>query len=320
MRSSFWAAVVLVPLFAANSRAEPPGYYKHVAIRNSTRLDWTVTVSPQSLESPLEEWKMDGYDSTKQSYDLLVPPGTRRQQASAAHSVHLAWRRTDRVHPIFGGVQQIPCAVRLPIGGGQQHPNAKADAHRSRHARRYTPQVQDRSGADLHRRPVRRRTCVLADCLQHARTLWRRLAGMCRWRTERGTMVAATGRRSFERGFSHRAKRIFNNAEINLYRGPLLRDVGVRTKIWVQPRMGHDIPPPLVVLEAFQWLEASLDARRALAKRYPASSCTDSPSREEASRALLAEGKSRLDDEKNALQWLDAIAWRDDTLQRAARR
>src|SRR5262249_54773391 len=50
----------------------------------------------------------------------------------------------------------------------------------------------------------------------------------------------------------------FNRGELERYRGPLLTDVGVRTKVWTVPKMSHAIPQAAVLTEALKWLEEGL--------------------------------------------------------------
>jgi predicted esterase len=92
----------------------------------------------------------------------------------------------------------------------------------------------------------------------------------------------------------------FNRGEVERFRGPLLRDVGVRTRWWVIPKLGHGVPSGDALVEVMNWLDEQADERRSLAKTYPAIriSGDEAPSREQYARQLFDEGKSRLVDRK----------------------
>ena len=57
------------------SAAEPvQGYQAKVSVSAPTRLDWTFALSNRSLEKVPDGWLPGDYDSTKQSYEIFVPP------------------------------------------------------------------------------------------------------------------------------------------------------------------------------------------------------------------------------------------------------
>lgn len=58
------------------------GYQKKVQVSAPTRLDWTFAVATQSVVMPPANWLPADYDSTKQHYDLFVPPNYNPKQAS----------------------------------------------------------------------------------------------------------------------------------------------------------------------------------------------------------------------------------------------
>jgi hypothetical protein len=65
----------------------------------------------------------------------------------------------------------------------------------------------------------------------------------------------------------------FNRAENEKYMFPLLRDLGVRARLWVVPGLGHGVPGPAVLAEALKWLEEDLPRRRKDVKERPALAC-----------------------------------------------
>jgi pimeloyl-ACP methyl ester carboxylesterase len=87
----------------------------------------------------------------------------------------------------------------------------------------------------------------------------------------------------------------FNRGEIERFRGPLLKEVGVRTRVWVEPKTGHAVPAGPVP-EVFAWLERDRPRRAELAAAWPASriAADTAPGRRETARALLAEANTRL--------------------------
>src|SRR5205807_1802312 len=57
----------------------------------------------------------------------------------------------------------------------------------------------------------------------------------------------------------------FNRGEVERLRGPYLSAVGVRTRVWTQPGLGHGVPNEKTVLEALTWLDEAAPQRKALA-------------------------------------------------------
>jgi pimeloyl-ACP methyl ester carboxylesterase len=57
--------------------------------------------------------------------------------------------------------------------------------------------------------------------------------------------------------------------EIELWRSPALQGHEVRQRVWTVPFLGPVMPPPVVLEEAFLWLEAAQANRRALGMRFP---------------------------------------------------
>jgi hypothetical protein len=84
----------------------------------------------------------------------------------------------------------------------------------------------------------------------------------------------------------------FNRGEVERFRGPMLSDVGVRTKVWVVPKLGHGVPDGRQLAEVVGWLEEGAAARKKLATKYPASRAA--ATREEWSQALLKEAQARI--------------------------
>jgi hypothetical protein len=86
----------------------------------------------------------------------------------------------------------------------------------------------------------------------------------------------------------------FNRGEVERFRGPLLSRVGVRSRIWVVPRVGHGLPDDATLRAVYDWLEENVAVRRQLASRWPATSAATVPGRKEQARFLMAEAKQRI--------------------------
>jgi hypothetical protein len=61
----------------------------------------------------------------------------------------------------------------------------------------------------------------------------------------------------------------FNRRENEEFMFPLFTDLGIRSKLWVVPKLDHAVPGPTVLNDVFSWLEDDLDRRRADARKYP---------------------------------------------------
>jgi predicted esterase len=79
-----------------------------------------------------------------------------------------------------------------------------------------------------------------------------------------------------------------------------LRDAGMRTRLWTVPRMGHGMPPTVLLEQAYLWLESGVPERQFLAIKYPTSKIVAGvvPSPEEWAAGLVEEAKIRMREEK----------------------
>jgi hypothetical protein len=87
--------------------------------------------------------------------------------------------------------------------------------------------------------------------------------------------------------------RDFNGPEIEREFYPVLEAHGARARLWVFA-MGHEIPGPTQLDEIFNWLEAGLPGRRALADALPSSRMAEALSPEQWATASLLEAIERL--------------------------
>ncbi len=292
-------AVAIVPLItglaAPGGPAEPrTGYHPKVAVGGPGRLDWTFVVSPRSFAEPPAGWTPD-YDATGQRYALFVPEDYD----------------ADKSYPLVLFIS----AGDAPAGWSQWEPVCRKEGalFASPHA----------AG---NRCPYKRRVRIVLDVLDDLRRTYRldpdrvylggisgggRVASAIAFALPEcfGGVVPACagGGLREERWLRHRVRERlsvalltgeedFNRGEVERWRGPLLKAVGVRTRVWVEESAGHAIPKGQTLAEAFAWLEEGLEARRRAAEqraamRYPADGPLDARSWSE---LLLAEAEARL--------------------------
>src|SRR4051794_10237968 len=82
MRHAKWVAAGLGLALLGPALAAPiSGHDARVAVGAPTRLDWTFAAATQSVVRPPAKWGMSDYDSTKQTYEVYVPPRKDRKKA-----------------------------------------------------------------------------------------------------------------------------------------------------------------------------------------------------------------------------------------------
>ncbi len=275
----------------------PPGTHDRVQVAAPTRLDWVFVLSNQSLAEPPAEWTR-GYTSTSQTYRLVVPAGIPAKPA-AGKLIPLVLFISPGDNP--GGFAAFSTTatghgvlVASPRGAGNRCPfprrvNIVLDVLDD--LRRRFPIDPDRtylagfSGGG-------RVACTIGFALPE---LFGGIISFC-----------ASGDLRNESWLRHRVRdRLsvalvtgetdFNRGEVERLRGPLLKEVGVRTRVWVEPKTGHAVPSGPVP-KVFEWLEQDRSRRKKLASDWPASRIApdSAPGRQAAARALLAEANKRL--------------------------
>ncbi|MFQ5732808.1 MAG: hypothetical protein ACE5KM_12750 [Planctomycetaceae bacterium] len=298
MNRSLFALVVAtgcVPSVGIGA-ARPAGYHKQTAVTAATRLDWIFPLANQSLKTPPEGWLGD-YDSTKQSYELYVP---------ARYSEKTSWPVILFVSPGDGAMGwrsfKDLCEKRGIIFAG---PHAAGN-----------------------RCPIRKRVRIVLDTLDDVRRRYNTdpdrtyIAGF----SGGGRVACSIGFALPElfggvipicaagdlRSESWLRQRVidrlsvyhvtgtgdFNRGEVERFRGPMLKEVGVRSKVLTVRGMGHSLPSGRAWFPVWTWLEDDLQRRRNFAKRFPASRIAGNaaPTRGELAKRLLAEGRTRLKD------------------------
>jgi hypothetical protein len=295
MRSRLCFVFCFALTLGADGGAAPVvGYQARVPVSAPTRIDWTFVMGTKSLGEPPAEW-LTGYKSTVQEYEVYVPP---RRDPRKPLPVLLF------ISPVkIGGwgafealCQQRGILYAGPSNAGNDCPMPK----RVRivldvldDLRRHYPIDPDRtyitglSGGGYMATSIAfalpeyfggvMPICGSGDLRPES---WLRQRAV-----ERLSVALLTGQKDF------------NRPEAERLRFPCFKEVGVRTRVWVQPGLGHAIPRPAILAEAFAWMEDGAKARGEAAKRYPAQRIAGnaSPDREALSAALLAEARKRLE-------------------------
>lgn len=308
-------SVVVFLLVAAMAQADETGYQKEVTVREPTRLDWVFANANQSVTNPPAEW-LEGYDSTKQRYELFVPataktaaPKTKakskaKNAAPDGAGLPLVLFISAGDQPAGWGQFQSVCqqkgiAFASPFNAGNNTPMPR----RIRIVFDVLDDLRRRHRIDADRTYIAgfsgggRVACGIAFALPEL------FGGVI--------PVCASGDLRDELWLRHRViDRLsiamitgtgdFNLGEIARFRGPMLTDIGVRTKVTVVEKLGHGIPDAKSFSEVIEWLDAGAADRRKLAAKHPASRIGSeaTPTREEWAKSLLAEGQSRLKEPK----------------------
>jgi pimeloyl-ACP methyl ester carboxylesterase len=276
-----------------------PGFHPGVKVSAPTRLDWTFVLSTQSLTTLPQQWQLEDYDSTKQTYDLFVP---RRRNPKAPMPLILflspgddsgSGKRFEKVCQTSGWFYAAP----LKAGNSCPSPRrVRIILDVLDDLRKHYPIDPDRtyitgfSGGG-------RVACAIAFALPElfggvipvcAGGDLREESWLRRRVADRLGVALVTGVTDFNRG------------EVERLRASYLKDVGVRTRVWTVAGMGHQVPDERVLADAVRWLEETLLRRQKMAVRYPAARLrpADDATREARAKALLAEGKARMKDKQ----------------------
>jgi hypothetical protein len=101
----------------------------------------------------------------------------------------------------------------------------------------------------------------------------------------------------------------FNRKENEEYMAPWFKELDIRTKLWVVPKLGHAPPSAEVLTEVYSWLKEDLARRRADAKAHPelAMSPDDAPTAAEFAKRLIAAGQAELKQPEHTWQGIALI-------------
>lgn len=92
----------------------------------------------------------------------------------------------------------------------------------------------------------------------------------------------------------------FNRKENEAFMYPWMEEVHIRTKLWVVPKLGHQIPDEKVMAEVYTYLKEDVKRRQKDAKRYPGLTLPIEKelTPEAIAERFLSEGLKQLEDEK----------------------
>jgi predicted esterase len=320
--SDVWGQVRVVrparPIYAippprVPARPVGPGFHARLRVVFPGRFDWAFAVPPGGLAGEAPKEATD-YASGRQFYQLYVPRGYNLRQR---YPLVLFLSPRDDPNE-FKGWEALCDKYGIVYAAPYDAGDGCAPARRVRIALDVFDDVRRRVRLDTDRVYLAgfaggaRAACELAFAVPEAfggvlacsGGAVPRMEPWVRDRVKERLSVALlagevdTDRAALERRFH-----------------PLLKDCGVRTRLWVVPRQGHTLPAPAVLEEAYLWLEGAVGERRALPRAYPASRLSDSgvPRPEAWSRALLEEGVARLRDpatQESGLMQLEGVATR----------
>jgi hypothetical protein len=295
-----WASGIVLLMMGSVTWAAPPGvgYHPKVSVTAETRLDWTFALTNQSLTRLPANWLKD-YDSTKQTYELYVPP---RKSAKALYPVLLYVSPGDGSGALKT-FEKVVKARGMIFASPHHVGNSVPSPQRVRIILDVLDDLRRNYPIDVDRTYITgvsggaRVACAIAYALPElfggvmpivAGGDLREESWLRQRVADRLRVAHLTGEKDFNRG------------EVEKIRGPFLKAVGVQGRVWTQKGLGHATPGPTIQSEGIAFLEAGLKERQALAKKYPAAriDAKADTSRSALAKALLAEGKERLKDKK----------------------
>jgi hypothetical protein len=249
----------------AGAAEDDSGFFPEVRVRAGTRLDWELAAR---AFPPAQARVSSAYDSRTQRYQLFVP-ATYKPARTWPLVLFVspgddplgwrAWRKVCENNDLFF------CAAYG--AGGNNTPGRRV---------RVVLDAFD----DLRRRyridPERTYLAGLSGGASLACTLAFALPDYF------GGVIAAGGSAPLPRldHLRHRVRDRLSVAllagaddparrELELLRAPLFRDLGLRTKLWVVPKLGVALPGAPVLAQVYTWLEADLKRRREDARNRP---------------------------------------------------
>ena len=285
--------VLLFVLFAP--AAPPQGYTAKVPVGSPTRLDWTFAVANQSVADPPAKLIGADFDSSKQTYELYVPERKDPKKLVpalmfiSAGDEPAGWKAFEKTCKdkgfafigIRGAGNSVPAPKRIRI---------VLDCFDD--ARKRVPLDADRTyiagfsgGA--------RMACAIAFALPEY------FGGMI--------PICAAGELRDEPWLRHRliervsaalvtGEKDFNRGEVERWKGTMWKDTGIRTRVWVEPAMGHALPTSATMADVLKWLDEDAERRARVAQKLPATRATSAGAltREENAKALFDEAKRLL--------------------------
>jgi hypothetical protein len=250
---------------SAAPAAPPTGFQPEVQIENPTRLDWEFVAA--SFGADAAKLPAD-YDSTRQRYQLYVPANYDRARSwplivfISPGDDPLGWRSWQKPCEEAGA---LFCAAYA--AGNNCRPGQRVrivldmldDVRRHYHVNPDETYLTGFSGGG-------RIACSIAFALPEyfggvapvcGTNPLHRLPYLGHRVADRLSVAFVTGANDFNRG------------ENEDYMAPLFQDLGIRSKLWVVPALGHAMPSPAILKEVLDWLAADLKRRQVDAGAHP---------------------------------------------------
>jgi len=260
----FHVSLLSLCLCSSTSAAEV-GYQAEVKVSAPTRIDWEFAVGNFGIDKP----KLPAdYDSRKQRYLLFVP-----KDYTANKDWPLVVFISPGDDPLGWRFWQKPCEELgmlfcAPYGAG----NVVPVDQRTRLVLDVLDDVRRRYRIDPDQTYLAgfsgggRMACALAFSLPEyfggvipvcGTNPLPRLPALRHRVRDRLAVAFVTGSGDF------------NRKENEDYMFPYFQDLGIRSRLWVVPRMGHSVPGADVLAEVHAWLAEDRKRRQADAKAFP---------------------------------------------------
>ena len=277
-----------VPNFDVQAQSAPA----ERKVAKPTRLDWEFAVSgfgKGAAKLPA------GYDSAKQRYQLFVPKGARKEKPSAlvlfisagdGPQGWASWKTLCEKEGVF---------FASPFGAG----NSTQAGSRTRIILDVLDDIRRQYAIDPDQTYITgfsgggRMACAIGFALPEY------FGGVI--------PVCGTNPISGPTYLRHRmqdrlsvafvtGEKDFNRKENEEYMYPWFQEIGVRSKLWVVPKMGHAIPSGEVMTDVHAWVAADLKRRRDDAKAKPklAVAADDTPSAAEQAQRFVDGGVDQI--------------------------
>lgn len=309
MRLPLAFGILNLLVLASTASAQTESQERKVAA--PTRLDWEFA----SRGFPAKELKLPaGYDSTKQKYQLYVPRSYKKEKPAAlvlfisagdAPTGWTNWRKYCESEGVF---------FACPYGAGNSTPAGQRvriildvldDVRRNFKIDPDQTIITGFSGGG-------RMACAIGFALPE---YFGGIVPLCGTNPIPG---AAWQRHRIEERLSVAfvtGEKDMNRKENEAYMYPWFQEIGVRSKLWVMPKMGHVIPPASIVSEVHAWIAEDLKRRRDAAIKHSklAVGPDDTPSAAEQSKRYFS---AALDDLKAPARTWRGIALLQGVTQR----
>jgi predicted esterase len=240
--------VLILGGFAGLARGEEDHWFPEVRVRQETRLDWEFVAGAEAGKLSRH------YDSRRQRYQFFVPGGYKPERLwplivfISPGDDPLGWRAWRR------SCEENGCLFCAPYGVGNGVPlvrrlRAVLDVVDDiRHSHRIDPDriylvglgggVPVACAIAFHLPEYFGGVVALGSGADLPALPWLRQRVR-----ERLSIALVAGETDFAR------------PDLEQFLQPLLTDLGIRSRLWIVPRMGHGLPPDVLLDQVYTWLE-----------------------------------------------------------------